>query len=51
MVRVKGELWRARPAEGEALVPGEHVLVEEVEDGLTLVVGSGASHSEKELTR
>lgn len=51
MVLINGELWRARAAEGEALVPGEHVLVEEVEDGLTLVVGSGTSPPEKELTR
>ena len=39
-VAVAGELWRARSADGEPLVPGEHVTVEAVEDGLELVVGS-----------
>ena len=39
-VAVSGELWRARSADGEPLVPGEHVTVEAVEDGLELVVGS-----------
>jgi membrane-bound serine protease (ClpP class) len=39
-VAVGGELWRARSADGEPLVPGEHVTVEAVEDGLELVVGS-----------
>jgi membrane-bound serine protease (ClpP class) len=39
MVQVNGELWRARTADGAALVPGEHVRIEEVEDDLRLVVG------------
>jgi membrane-bound serine protease (ClpP class) len=39
-VAVGGELWRARSADGTALVPGEHVRVEAVEDDLGLVVGS-----------
>ena len=39
-VTVSGELWRARAADGGALVPGEHVTVEAVEDDLGLVVGS-----------
>jgi membrane-bound serine protease (ClpP class) len=39
-VAVGGELWRARSADGAALVPGEHVTVEAVEDDLGLVVGS-----------
>jgi membrane-bound serine protease (ClpP class) len=40
MVQVNGELWRARAAGGEALMPGDHVRIEEVEDDLRLVVGS-----------
>jgi membrane protein implicated in regulation of membrane protease activity len=40
MVQLNGELWRARSAGGEALVPGEHVRVEQVEEDLRLVVGS-----------
>jgi membrane protein implicated in regulation of membrane protease activity len=39
-VAVGGELWRARTPDGSPLVPGEHVTVESVEDGLELVVGS-----------
>ena len=39
-VSVNGELWRARTSDGRPLVPGEHVRVEAVEDGLELVVGS-----------
>jgi membrane-bound serine protease (ClpP class) len=39
-VAVGGELWRARSADGGALVPGERVTVEAVEDDLGLVVGS-----------
>jgi membrane-bound serine protease (ClpP class) len=39
-VAVGGELWRARSADGAPLVPGDHVTVEAVEDGLELVVGS-----------
>jgi membrane-bound serine protease (ClpP class) len=36
-VFVAGELWRAHPADGGELVPGEHVRVERV-DGLELTV-------------
>jgi membrane-bound serine protease (ClpP class) len=39
-VSIGGELWRARTPDGRPLVPGEHVTVESVEDGLELVVGS-----------
>ena len=42
-VAVGGELWRARSADGVPLVPGQHVTVEAVEDGLELVVGSRQS--------
>jgi membrane-bound serine protease (ClpP class) len=37
-VAVRGELWQARAAEGEALPSGEQVVVEQVEDDLVLVV-------------
>jgi membrane-bound serine protease (ClpP class) len=41
LVFVDGELWQARTADGSPLVPGEHVVVEDVEpDSLRLVVGS-----------
>lgn len=40
LVLVGGELWRAHRADGEPLVPGERAVVEAVEDGLRLVVGS-----------
>ncbi|HJR94793.1 MAG TPA: nodulation protein NfeD [Gaiellaceae bacterium] len=40
LVQVNGELWRARSAGGNQLVPGEHVRVEKVEEDLRLVVGS-----------
>jgi membrane-bound serine protease (ClpP class) len=39
-VFVNGELWRARRADGGPLLPGEHVRVEAVADGLELVVAS-----------
>jgi membrane-bound serine protease (ClpP class) len=39
-VFVNGELWRARRADGGPLLPGEHVRVEGVADGLELVVAS-----------
>jgi membrane-bound serine protease (ClpP class) len=38
LVSVKGELWQARAADGEPLVTGEPVVVEDVEAGLKLVV-------------
>jgi membrane-bound serine protease (ClpP class) len=37
-VLAHGELWRARPVDGGELVPGDEVLVEQVEDGLVLGV-------------
>jgi membrane protein implicated in regulation of membrane protease activity len=40
LVLVNGELWRARRGDGEPLQPGDHVVVESVEDDLELVVGS-----------
>ena len=47
-VQVNGELWRARSAEGDELVPGEHVRIEEVEDDLRLVVGSVSTTTKEE---
>jgi membrane-bound serine protease (ClpP class) len=40
LVALNGELWQAHTADDSPLVPGEHVRVEEIEDGLRLVVGS-----------
>ena len=37
-VAIRGELWQARAADGSVLVTGDRVVVEEVEDGLRLVV-------------
>jgi membrane-bound serine protease (ClpP class) len=37
LVFVHGELWQARPADGEPLRPGDHVQVESI-DGLVLTV-------------
>jgi membrane-bound serine protease (ClpP class) len=48
MVQLNGELWRARTAGGDELVPGERVRVEEVEEDLRLVVGSVASTTGEE---
>ena len=48
MVQVNGELWRARSAEGEELVPGERVRVHDVEEDLRLVVGSVTSPTGEE---
>ena len=50
MVFVNGELWRARTADGSPLVPGDRVRVEQVEDGLQLLVGSMDTPMEKEHT-
>jgi membrane-bound serine protease (ClpP class) len=44
-VLAHGELWRARPVDGGELVPGEEVLVEQVEDGLVLRVRAVGSPS------
>ena len=38
LVAVRGELWQAKTAGGEALVPGQHVEVEGIEHGLVLDV-------------
>ena len=38
LVAVKGELWQAKSADGEPLATGDAVVVEEVEDGLRLLV-------------
>lgn len=48
MVLVDGELWRARTSDGEPLVTGEHVRVEEVEEDLRLVVGSVSTPNREE---
>ena len=40
LVALNGELWQAHTADDSPLVPGEHVRVEQIEDGLRLVVGS-----------
>jgi membrane-bound serine protease (ClpP class) len=48
LVSLNGELWRAEAADGEPLVPGEHVRVEHVQDDLRLVVGSVSSPSQEE---
>jgi membrane protein implicated in regulation of membrane protease activity len=50
MVFVNGELWRAHTVDDTPLVVGERVRVEEVEDGLRLLVGSTAHSTEKEHT-
>jgi membrane-bound serine protease (ClpP class) len=47
MVQINGELWRAHTQDGSLLVPGEHVRVEQVEEGLQLVVGSPVSPNEE----
>ena len=46
-VLVAGELWRARAADGAPLRPGDRVIVEAVEDGLELVVGSSHSNERR----
>ncbi len=38
VVAVRGELWNAHTIDGKPLMPGEEVVVEEVEGGLTLRV-------------
>jgi membrane-bound serine protease (ClpP class) len=44
-VTVEGELWRARTASGAPLVPGQRVRIEDVGEGLELVVGASPSSS------
>jgi membrane-bound serine protease (ClpP class) len=48
MVQLNGELWQAHTEDGSPLLPGEHVRVERVEEGLQLVVGSFEPPSEEE---
>ncbi len=43
-VAIKGELWNAHSTGGEPLVPGEEVVVEAVEGGLTLLVRPARVH-------
>src|SRR5579859_5891191 len=45
VVAVRGELWNAHSASGEPLVPGEEVVVETVEGGLTLLVRPARIHA------
>jgi membrane-bound serine protease (ClpP class) len=45
VVAVRGELWNAHTADGEPLMPGEEVVVEEVESGLMLRVRPAHTHS------
>jgi membrane-bound serine protease (ClpP class) len=45
VVAVRGELWNAHTATGEPLQPGEEVVVEAVEDGLTLRVRPAHVHA------
>ena len=48
LVRVGGELWRAHRADGQPLVPGEHLVVHAVGDGLELVVAPPETEPERE---
>jgi membrane-bound serine protease (ClpP class) len=49
MVQVNGELWQAHTEDDSPLLPGEHVRIERVEDGLRLiVVGSPMPPNEEE---
>ena len=48
LVQVNGELWQAHTEDGSPLVPGDHVKVERVEEGLQLVVGSPVHPIEEE---
>ena len=48
LVQVNGELWQAHTDDGSPLVPGDHVRVERVEEGLQLVVGSPVHPNEEE---
>jgi len=45
VVAVKGELWNAHSATGEPLEPGEEVVVQAVESGLTLLVRPARVHA------
>ena len=48
LVQLNGELWQAHTEDGSPLVPGDHVRVERVEEGLQLVVGSPVHPNEEE---
>jgi membrane-bound serine protease (ClpP class) len=48
LVALNGELWQAHTADESPLVPGDHVRVEEIEEGLRLVVGSVPSTEEED---
>jgi membrane-bound serine protease (ClpP class) len=43
-VAVKGEIWNAHTVSGEPLEPGEEIVVESVEGGLTLLVRPARVH-------
>jgi membrane-bound serine protease (ClpP class) len=45
VVSVRGELWNAHSASGEPLEPGEEIVVEAVEGGLTLLVRPARVHA------
>jgi membrane-bound serine protease (ClpP class) len=49
MVQVNGELWQAHTDDGSPLVPGDHVTIERVEEGLQLVVGSPVPPTEEDV--
>ena len=50
MVQLNGELWQAHTEDGSPLLPGDHVRVERVEEGLQLVVGSPMPPNEEEAS-
>jgi membrane-bound serine protease (ClpP class) len=45
VVSVRGELWNAHAASGDPLEPGEEIVVEAVEGGLTLLVRPARVHA------
>jgi len=45
VVAVKGEIWNAQTATGQPLEPGEEIVVESVEGGLTLLVRPTRVHA------
>jgi membrane-bound serine protease (ClpP class) len=50
LVAIKGELWQARSSDGEPLTTGDEVVVEDVEEGLRLVVRRpGAAEREEHV--
>jgi membrane-bound serine protease (ClpP class) len=44
-IAVRGEIWNAHSLSGEPLIPGEEVVIEAVEGGLTLLVRSAQVHA------